>query len=76
MPTFIMTIVYYFQTRKTFFWVIPKICDGGANIPQAGKETDCPPCNPGQYKNGTSCAFCRPDEYSDGNDGKSLFVDW
>jgi len=57
------------KTRKTFFWVIPKICANGAAIPPAGTEIDCPPCNPGQFRNGTSCSFCLPDEYSDGQNG-------
>ncbi|XP_065067296.1 endosome/lysosome-associated apoptosis and autophagy regulator family member 2-like [Rhopilema esculentum] len=54
------------KTQRTFFWVIPKICEGGIALPPPAEEMDCPPCNPGQFKNGSQCAFCGQGQYSDG----------
>ncbi|XP_046839798.1 endosome/lysosome-associated apoptosis and autophagy regulator family member 2-like [Xenia sp. Carnegie-2017] len=56
--------------RKTFLWIEPKIClsnvKGSTALPTSGVEADCPPCNPGMFKNGTTCDFCPPMTFSDG----------
>ena len=69
-PKYHNTCISFLQTKKSNFWVLPKICDGGAPLPKAGEEKDCPPCNPGQFKNGSSCSFCDSDKFSDGKNGK------
>eukprot|EP00794_Sanderia_malayensis_P006299 gene6299-7021_t len=54
------------KTKVSYFWVLPKICDGGVELPKSTNEKPCPPCNPGQFKNGSTCSFCAPNEFSDG----------
>uniref|UniRef100_A0A8C4NDK1 Si:ch211-163l21.8 n=1 Tax=Eptatretus burgeri TaxID=7764 RepID=A0A8C4NDK1_EPTBU len=59
------------MTQLTYRWVKPKFCrehlEGAVTLPASGEKQQCPPCNPGFFKNNDSvCIPCPKDSFSDG----------
>lgn len=58
------------KTQVEYQWITPKICNEEATdsiqLPVAGPEVDCPPCNPGMHKvNASHCDFCQENQFAD-----------
>nr|XP_006628357.2 PREDICTED: UPF0577 protein KIAA1324 homolog [Lepisosteus oculatus] len=61
------------QTQLMYKWIEPKVCsenaDGAVKLPASGEKINCPPCNPGFFKNNASaCEPCPYGSYSNGTE--------